>query len=76
METINSRLGDRDGETNVSIARGGPIYVPNLVGPLTRVPDFESALFHELQVSCSPYTLYSYVYLSTTRLIWNLIPFM
>ncbi|KAG8648435.1 snRNA-activating protein complex subunit isoform X3 [Manihot esculenta] len=49
METINSRLGDRDGETNVSIARGGPIYVPNLVGPLTRVPDFESALFHELQ---------------------------
>ncbi|KAF2312670.1 hypothetical protein GH714_039512 [Hevea brasiliensis] len=40
------RWGSRD---DVSIARGGPIYVPNLVGPLTRVPDFESALFYELE---------------------------
>ncbi|XP_021687512.2 snRNA-activating protein complex subunit isoform X4 [Hevea brasiliensis] len=49
MEMINSRDGDGDQETSVSIARGGPIYVPNLVGPLTRVPDFESALFYELE---------------------------
>ncbi|KAJ9181672.1 hypothetical protein P3X46_009776 [Hevea brasiliensis] len=49
MEMINSRDGDGDQEMNVSIARGGPIYVPNLVGPLTRVSDFESALFYELE---------------------------
>ncbi|PKI71445.1 hypothetical protein CRG98_008118 [Punica granatum] len=32
-----------------SIPRGGPIFVPNLVGPLTRVPYFESSLLHLLQ---------------------------
>ncbi|XP_015578460.1 snRNA-activating protein complex subunit isoform X2 [Ricinus communis] len=36
-------------EESKGIARGGPIFVPNLVGPLTSVPDFESALLHELQ---------------------------
>ncbi|CAK9182195.1 unnamed protein product [Ilex paraguariensis] len=35
--------------TYVSIPRGGPIYVPDMVGPLTRVPDFESVVFHQLQ---------------------------
>lgn len=35
---------------NESIAHGGPIYVPNLVGPLTTVPDFQAALLSELQV--------------------------
>ncbi|XP_037495224.1 snRNA-activating protein complex subunit isoform X4 [Jatropha curcas] len=49
METLNSSGGEGDSETNVSVARGGPIYVPNFVGPLTRVPEFESALLHELQ---------------------------
>ncbi|KAJ6761341.1 hypothetical protein OIU79_026049, partial [Salix purpurea] len=34
---------------NESIAHGGPIYIPNLVGPLTRVPDFQTALLSELQ---------------------------
>lgn len=34
---------------NESIAHGGPIYVPNLVGPLTTVPDFQAALLSELQ---------------------------
>ncbi|KAF9676304.1 hypothetical protein SADUNF_Sadunf09G0124900 [Salix dunnii] len=34
---------------NESIAHGGPIYIPNLVGPLTRVPDFQAALLSELQ---------------------------
>ncbi|KAM7500522.1 hypothetical protein LguiA_024936 [Lonicera macranthoides] len=39
-----------DGEDAcVSIPRGGPIYVPNMIGPLTRVSDFESLVFHELQ---------------------------
>lgn len=34
----------------LSIPLGGPIYAPNLVGPLTRVPHFESSLIQELQV--------------------------
>ncbi|KAM7489632.1 hypothetical protein LguiB_027116 [Lonicera macranthoides] len=39
-----------DGEdTCVSIPRGGPIYIPNMIGPLTRVSDFESFVFHELE---------------------------
>lgn len=33
----------------VSIPRGGPIYVPNMIGPLIRVPDFESLVFNQLQ---------------------------
>ncbi|KAJ4829668.1 hypothetical protein Tsubulata_034582 [Turnera subulata] len=33
---------------NLSIARGGPIYVPNLVGPLTCVPNFENHVLHQL----------------------------
>ncbi|CAA3029379.1 Hypothetical predicted protein [Olea europaea subsp. europaea] len=38
-----------DDEHYVSIPRGGPIYVPDAVGPLTRVPDFETLVFQELQ---------------------------
>lgn len=34
----------------LSIPLGGPIYAPNLVGPLTRVPHFESSVVQELQV--------------------------
>ncbi|KAL8046071.1 hypothetical protein ABFS82_08G157700 [Erythranthe guttata] len=43
--------GHEDGgeELNVSIPLGGPIYVPDSVGPLTRVPDFETSVFQELQ---------------------------
>ncbi|XP_038894484.1 snRNA-activating protein complex subunit isoform X3 [Benincasa hispida] len=33
----------------LSIPLGGPIYAPNLVGPLTRVSHFESSLIQELQ---------------------------
>uniref|UniRef100_A0A5B7AJM0 Putative snRNA-activating protein complex subunit n=1 Tax=Davidia involucrata TaxID=16924 RepID=A0A5B7AJM0_DAVIN len=33
----------------VSIPRGGPIYVPDMVGPLTRVSDFEASLIQELE---------------------------
>lgn len=42
--------GENEVGANLSMARGGPIYVPNLVGPLTRVPDLEAALLHELEV--------------------------
>ncbi|KAJ8769843.1 hypothetical protein K2173_008925 [Erythroxylum novogranatense] len=34
---------------NPASARGGPLYTPNLIGPLTRVPDFQASLLHELQ---------------------------
>nr|GMD53798.1 snRNA-activating protein complex subunit isoform X1 [Ipomoea batatas] len=37
-------------DPNVSIPRGGPIYVPDMVSALTRIPDFESSVFHELQL--------------------------
>lgn len=45
-------LGHDEGgeDLYVSIPLGGPIYVPDLVGPLTRVPDFQSNVFQELQV--------------------------
>ncbi|PSS32839.1 SnRNA-activating protein complex subunit like [Actinidia chinensis var. chinensis] len=40
----------QDGEAAyVSIPRGGPIYVPDLVSTLTRVPDFEASLLQEIQ---------------------------
>lgn len=50
-------LGHDDGgeELNVSIPLGGPIYVPDIVGPLTRVPHFETSAFQELQVLHRPH---------------------
>ncbi|KAL6963794.1 hypothetical protein U1Q18_034801 [Sarracenia purpurea var. burkii] len=33
----------------VSIPRGGPIYVPDMVGPLTRVSEFEAYVLEELE---------------------------
>ncbi|KAK4276035.1 hypothetical protein QN277_019030 [Acacia crassicarpa] len=36
-------------ECELSIPRGGPIYVPNLVGPCTRVAEFENSVICELQ---------------------------
>ena len=50
-------VGDGEEEEevmNLSIARGGPIYVSNMISPITSIPDFEAALLHELQVSASP----------------------
>lgn len=38
---------------SVSIPRGGPIYIPDMVSPLIRVPDFEHSVFNELQVLIS-----------------------
>ncbi|KAH6818183.1 hypothetical protein C2S51_001786 [Perilla frutescens var. frutescens] len=41
---------DEGGEDlNVSIPLGGPIYVDDLVGPLTRVPHFETCVIQELE---------------------------
>ncbi|KAL1540183.1 snRNA-activating protein complex subunit-like isoform X1 [Salvia divinorum] len=44
-------LGHDEGGENfyVSIPLGGPIYVSDLVGPLTRVPDFETSVIEELE---------------------------
>ncbi|KAL7213844.1 hypothetical protein ACSBR2_016389 [Camellia fascicularis] len=39
----------QDGEDRfVSIPRGGPVYVPDMVGPLTRVSDFEASVHQEV----------------------------
>ncbi|XP_074289377.1 uncharacterized protein LOC141614530 [Silene latifolia] len=38
-----------DEEFSSSLPRGGPIFVPDLVSPLTRVPVFEPQVFHELE---------------------------
>lgn len=45
--------GDDDGgeHLHVSISRGGPIYVPNMVSPITKVTVFETSISLELQVS-------------------------
>lgn len=37
-------------EHYVSIPRGGPIYISDMVGPLTKVADFEVSIFRELEV--------------------------
>ncbi|CAA0836544.1 snRNA-activating protein complex subunit [Striga hermonthica] len=44
-------LGHEEGgeDVYVSIPLGGPIYVPDSIGPLTRVSDFETSVFQELQ---------------------------
>lgn len=50
---------DEGGEDRcVSIPLGGPIYVPDMVGPLSRVPEFENSVFQELQVLTLMFTLY------------------
>ncbi|KAK6940264.1 snRNA-activating protein complex, subunit 3 [Dillenia turbinata] len=38
-----------DAKTKVSIPHGGPIYVPDLVGPLTKVLDFETSVLEQLE---------------------------
>lgn len=48
----NNNGGDKEEEEEeeLSVPRGGPIYVPNVVGPLTSVPLFLSSILQELQV--------------------------
>ncbi|KAL2339307.1 hypothetical protein Fmac_013753 [Flemingia macrophylla] len=36
-------------DLSIPIARGGPIYVPNMVGHSTRVPHFQTSLLSELE---------------------------
>ncbi|XP_057752437.1 snRNA-activating protein complex subunit-like isoform X1 [Arachis stenosperma] len=36
-------------DCDLSIPRGGPIYVPNMVSPSTTVPQFENSIISELQ---------------------------
>ena len=52
-------------DNGLSIPLGGPIYAPNLVGPLTRVPHFESSLLQELQV------LISYVFVYVFKFVYH-----
>lgn len=52
----------------LTIPRGGPLYVPNLVSPLTSVPHFQSTLLLELQVHICIFTyffvrVYIYIFL-------------
>ncbi|GAB2295655.1 hypothetical protein Dimus_029809 [Dionaea muscipula] len=47
---------------HVCIPRGGPVFVPDLVSSITRVPDFESNVFREIEIlkaelSSTPSTL-------------------
>ena len=42
--------GIEDEESYLSVPRGGPIYVPDFVGPITRVPDFLTSVLQHLQV--------------------------
>nr|XP_010921639.1 snRNA-activating protein complex subunit isoform X2 [Elaeis guineensis] len=39
----------QDQGSRLPFARGGPIYVPDLVSPLTSVPDFKASALQELQ---------------------------
>ncbi|GLT38817.1 hypothetical protein SLA2020_130390 [Shorea laevis] len=36
-------------DANISIPRGGPIYIPNLISTLTSVPKFQKSLLQQLQ---------------------------
>ncbi|KAJ9697629.1 hypothetical protein PVL29_009449 [Vitis rotundifolia] len=47
MEIVECGLEDED--SYVSVPRGGPIYVPDFVGPITRVPEFLTSVVQHLQ---------------------------
>lgn len=49
-KSMSMEASDAGEDHLVSIPRGGPIYVPDMVSPLIRVPDFEHSVFDELQV--------------------------
>lgn len=48
--TNNNNNGCDKEEEELSVPRGGPIFVPNLVGSLTSVLLFQSSIVQELQV--------------------------
>lgn len=62
MDVIESSIPEAEAEAaecdlSVPIPRGGPIYVSNMVGSITRVPLFQDSLLSQLQVSLSLYFL-------------------
>ncbi|KAJ8477705.1 hypothetical protein OPV22_021432 [Ensete ventricosum] len=44
-----AELRFQDHGSRLPFARGGPIFSPGLVGPITSVPDFKSSILEELQ---------------------------
>ncbi|XP_021902121.1 snRNA-activating protein complex subunit isoform X2 [Carica papaya] len=38
-----------ESEESIHVPRGGPIYFPNMIGPLTSLPSFQASLFPQLQ---------------------------
>ena len=55
----------------LSIPRGGPIYVPNLVTSLTSVPLFQSSLLLALQVLLSPF--FPFILFYFFNFVWFLV---
>lgn len=48
----------------IQVPRGGPIYMMNMISPVTRVPEFEDALLRQLQVYSSLYHSLLFKFLS------------
>ncbi len=46
-EAESSAAGE---QRRMPFARGGPVFVPFMVGPVSTVPEFMSSALHELQV--------------------------
>ncbi|KAL9670082.1 hypothetical protein QQ045_007633 [Rhodiola kirilowii] len=49
FEMTDSGVQDDEADMRVSVPLGGPIYVPNLIGALTCVPEFEASALRLLQ---------------------------
>lgn len=45
-----NRTNTIEEEANCSIPKGGPIYISNLISPLTSVPEFQNSVLRQLQV--------------------------
>lgn len=52
--------GGVEDDTRVSVPLGGPIYVSNLIGALTCIPEFEANALRLLQVSSFFHTFISF----------------
>lgn len=44
-----NRTNTVEEEANCSIPKGGPIYISNLISPLTSVPEFQNSVLRQLQ---------------------------
>lgn len=60
MEIVEYGIED-DEDSYVSVPLGGPIYVPDLVGPTTSVPEFLTSGVQHLQV-CNSILMISVIY--------------